>query len=313
MKITTPKTDPKDKERPPNPILAEQERSEATGHDPNYHQTEANDLILPWFKTRSKWITWVPQLLTLVVICFQAYFVWQSNQITRDALAENTRQFSASLEQMRQQTTAAQNAAEAAQESATAASRSIEAARRQVSATEEQTNTAIDALRLDQRAWLGYENYGVQARESDASRWENREPKKGEQFRVRLFIQNVGRTPALNVRFMSARPTMIRVGATPDEPQEWSITRNNFVVFPNHDGLSQNTRSFSMSNQQFSMYSSRSREVFFWARLSYCDTTDKRHWTQIGVARLFEAREFSIRASSTSPDPGEVDHPDCQN
>ena len=43
-------------------------------------------------------------------------------------------------------------------------------------------NAARKAARLKQRPWLGYYDYGIQARESTADRWEYREPKMGEQF-----------------------------------------------------------------------------------------------------------------------------------
>ena len=68
-----------------------------------------------------------------------------------------------------------------------------------------------------------------------------------------------------------------------------------------------------MSDQQFPEYSNVAKEVFFWAKLYYCDITGRRHWTQAGVAHIFGSPAFSIRSSSVSPDPGEADHPDCQN
>ena len=247
-------------------------------------------------------------------IFYQAYFIGQSNKLTRQALSENATQFNSILQEIKEQTVAAQTAAAAAQAAATAASRSAEAAGRQVSATEEQTNTAIEALRLDQRAWLGYERYVIQARANDAPEWKEREPRAGDLLRGRLYIHNVGKTPARNVRFMSTPPIWIRAGESPSEPkeEEWSVADGTFVVFPNDDGLSQSTRPLPVPDQIFSAYSNGTIHVFFWARLSYCDTTGRHHWTQIGVAHLSGAQEFSIRASSTSPDPGETNHPDCQ-
>ena len=289
-------------------------------HEDHKTDSRSKDIERPsdttFVKQQLRRINWVVCLsfLVLVVTLYQAYLSRQSNKITRDALTENKKQFSDTLQEMREQTIVAKNATEAAQEAATAASGSAAAAGRQVSATEEQTNTAIDALRLDQRAWLGYERYTIEARANDTSRWEKREPKTGEQFRGRLYIQNIGKTPALNVRFMSAPPILIPAGGIPSQPEEekWSIAGGEFVVFPNDDGLSQNTRPRNMPSQVFPAYSNRAREIFFWARLYYCDTTGRRHWTQIGVAHLFEAGTFSIRSSSVSPDPGEADHPDCQ-
>ena len=262
-------------------------------------------------------------LFLVVVTILYTYYAKQQARltgeglgVTREALAENTRQFSATLQEMKEQTVAAQIASDAAEKAAAAASISTESASRQVVVMKEQTNAAIDAMRLDQRAWLGYHRYVVQAREGLTSKWEGREPKAGEQFRVRFFIHNVGKTPALNVRPMVIKPMIIPIGVIPNEPEEWpvsSVRSVRSVIFPNDDGLSHNTRPLTMSDQQFSAYSSTTMEVFFWAKIYYCDITGRRHWTQTGVAHSFRSNDFSIRSSTVRPDPGEADHPDCQN
>ena len=210
---------------------------------------------------------------------------------------------------------AAEKAANAAIAAASATERQGEIAGQQMEIAKQQIGDARDALRLDQRAWLGYERYVIQARANNTSGWEAREPRAGEQFSGRFYIQNVGKTPARNVRFMSVPPILTRVGEIPAEPEEeeWSKAYGTFVVFPNDEDLSQSTRFLLIPDQEFSMYSSRSIQAFFWAKLFYCDTIGRRHWTQTGVVHLFEAREFLIAASSVSPDPGESNHPDCQN
>ena len=91
----------------------------------------------------------------------------------------------------------------------------------------------------------------------------------------------------------------------PSEPkeEEWSVADGIFVVFPNDDGLSQNTRPLLVSNPIFSEYSNGTIQVFFWARLSYCDTAGRHHWSQVGVAHSFEAVDFYIGSNSVSQDP----------
>ena len=266
------------------------------------------------------WIMAIASILLVFVTFFYTYYAGQQTQLTsegldltRDALTKNTEQFSSTLGEMQKQTAAAQTASDAARESAAAASRSAASAGKQVVAMKEQTNAAMEAIRLDQRAWLGYHTYVVQARENFTSTWKNREPKEGEQFRVRFLIQNVGKTPAFNVQLMAIEPKIIPIGNIPNEPEKWSGTPKRFVVFPNDDGLSHNTRPLSMTDQQFSAYSNARREIFFWAKLYYCDISGRRHWAQTGVAHIIRSPTFSIRSSSVSPDPGEADHPDCQN
>ena len=266
------------------------------------------------------WIMAVASILLVLVTLFYTDYARQQIHLTREGLDatratldENTRQFSATLEEMKEQTRAAQTASDAAKKSAEAASRSAESVGRQVVAMKKQTNAAMDAIRLDQRAWLGYHKYVVQARETPASTWNNREPKEGEEFRVRFFIQNVGKTPALNVRPMVIEPKIVHIGDIPNDPEEWTSGSGSSVIFPNDDSLSHNTKSLKLSGQQFSAYSNTTMEVFFWAKIYYCDVTGRRHWTQTGVAHIFLSTDFSIRSSSVSPDPGEASHPDCQN
>ena len=167
-----------------------------------------------------------------------------------------------------------------------------------------------------------YRNVGyvILARANSTSGWERREPDVGEQFSGLFSIQNVGKTPALNVRFLSATPIVNTVGEVPDDEPKWSqpqIDETN-VVFPSDEDLIQRVGIHyeGMSEQEFLEYSNRSKQIFFWARLYYCDVIGRRHWTQIGAVRLFDpdrASGFRIAASSVSPDPGEPNHEDCQN
>lgn len=254
------------------------------------------------------------------VTFFYTYYAWDQTRLTREGLEvtrktldRNSEQFSDTLREMKEQTAAAQTAATAAEAAAEAASSSADSAGRQIVAMKEQTNAAMNAMRLDQRAWLGYHKYKVQARENSTSAWTDREPKAGEQFRVRFFIHNVGKTPAFNVQPMLIEPKIIPMGNTPKEPENWSGGTRRFVIFPNDDGLSHNTGPLKLSEKQFSVYSNATQEVFFWAKLYYCDITGRRHWTQTGVAHTFGSPDFSMRSSSVSPDPGEANHPDCQN
>ena len=281
---------------------------------------------------QERWPNWImacASILLVLVTVFYTYYAKQQIHLTRegldatrDALAENTRQFDATLQEIKEQTVAAQIAAAASEESSRATTAVANETKRQVAIAHEQMEIAKqqiadarDALRLDQRAWLGYEHYVIEARENDALEWKKREPRAGDLLRGRLYFQNIGKTPARNVRFMNAPPIWIRAGEISSEPkeEEWSVADGIVVVFPNDDGLSQNTSPLPVPNQIFSAYSNGTRQVFFWARLSYCDTAGRHHWSQVGVAHSFEAGNFEIQSSSVSPDPGEANHPNCQN
>ena len=301
-------------ERTADSTSVKKQRREIAYDDPDTHQKGANQSKgIVWLIQRINWVSSSSILIAAITACF----LWYSNQLTRQSLTENASQFRGTLQEMREQTAAAQDAAGAARDSATAASKSAEAASRQVAAAQEQIDVDIDALRLDQRPWLGYRRHAIESKANDTSKWEERDPQSGEHFRVRLFVQNVGKTPALNVRLMRTQPVLIREGARPNEPkkEQWQMVPGKYVVFPNDRRLSHVTSTIRMPSNAFSTYSNRKGELFFWARLEYCDTTGQHHWTQMGLARHFQApaSEFRLRASSVSPDPGEANHPGCRN
>ena len=54
---------------------------------------------------------------------------------------------------------------------------------------------ARDAVRLEQRAWLGYRKITLAARRGTDGSWEDREPLEGDYGRIRLFVGNTGKTP----------------------------------------------------------------------------------------------------------------------
>ena len=221
-----------------------------------------------------------------------------------------------SVTEARRSANAAEKSANAAIEAASATNTQVEIALQQMEIAKQQIDDARDALRLDQRPWLFYGDLGIESRANNTSPWqENIEPRAGEQFRIHLHVVNTGKTPALNVRFSSTTPILIRVGERPSETGqgEWSPVGEGFVVSPNDAGAYQIIGARHMSKEDFSAYSNREKEVFFWAKLRYCDPNGWHHWTQIGIARLYDSREFTFRASSVSPNPGEANHPDCQN
>ena len=168
----------------------------------------------------------VASIFLVLVTFFYTNYARQQTHLTREGLDatratlnENTRQFSATLQEMKEQTVAAKTAAAASKEAASAMTKSVNATERQIEMAGQQMEVmkgqiddARDALRLDQRAWLGYHKYVVQARANDTATWTNREPKTGEQFRVRFFIHNVGKTPAFKVRLMIIKPMIIPIG-----------------------------------------------------------------------------------------------------
>ena len=108
------------------------------------------------------WIMAVASILLVLVTFFYTDYARQQTHLTREGLDatratlnENTKQFSATLEEMKEQTRAAQTASDAAKKAATAASRSAESAGRQIAVMKEQTNAAMDAMRFGPESLVG--------------------------------------------------------------------------------------------------------------------------------------------------------------
>ena len=183
--------------------------------------------------------------------------------------------------------------------------------RDQVKLTREMFGATRDAMRLEQRPWLGYHRYEIQARKDFVASWEDRGPEEGEEFRIRLFIQNVGQTPAVNVQLMSSGPEIVEVGEIPKEPvlDLSHINDSRQVIFPDVKGLVHDLGPFILLGQEYFVLG---KELFFWARLSYCDITGGGHWTQIGISYALGTDGLVIRWSRVSLDSSESNHPDCK-
>ena len=128
----------------------------------------------------------IVEVLTLIVISLGVLAAYSTLKSINESVKEAGRSADA-----------AEKAAIAATSAASATERQVEIAGQQMEIAKQQIGDARDALRLDQRAWLGYERYVIQARANNTSGWEEREPRAGEQFSGRFYFQNVGRTPAL--------------------------------------------------------------------------------------------------------------------
>ena len=181
--------------------------------------------------------------------------------------------------------------------------------------THRQNQLTSDALALEQRAWLGFRNYAIQARVNPASPWQAREPTEGEECRVRFFIHNTGNTPALNVRLMRIKAVLVPRRTVPSEPDTWvdgTSTSTGSVLLPDNDSIGQEIKIRPMSKQEFSDYASFRTEVFFWKRLYYCDVTGRLHWIQAGVSHAYRQDSFAIRSTSLGTEPGGANHPECE-
>lgn len=173
-------------------------------------------------------------------------------------------------------------------------------------------DTTTEAIRLEQRPWVGYYGYAIEARENPNAVWVKREPESGEEFRVSFSIKNVGQTPALNLRLESVIGVFVRNhGYSPTN--EWYVGTSRNVVFPKGEGFRQYSGVARLIGQDFLEYSTFKKDLYFWARLYYCDGAGRRHWTKTVVSHEFASGSYSIISSSVGTEPGEANHPDCQN
>ena len=174
---------------------------------------------------------------------------------------------------------------------------------------------ARDAVRLEQRAWLGYRMIALASRRETDGSWEDREPNEGDYARIRLFVGNTGKTPATNVRSLHQTPILLRDGVElePPEPSEseWETGDSDNVVVPGTEGRFQDVQ-FRLNRQV--RYVSGTHVLFVWVRLEYCDVAHRTHWTQAGVMHRYgePLDEFWTLSQSISPsDSREPDYERC--
>lgn len=178
------------------------------------------------------------------------------------------------------------------------------------------TTDMLATMQADQRPWVGYHRFVIQARESSLSPWVDREPMEGDEFRVRLFVRNSGKSPALNVRPFEVLMAACPIGKLPEnEPgiEEPSPNLFQFVLFPGAERTSQNSVAFRFTGQQFSEYYRSEIELFWWTSIHYCDSAGRLHWTDVQVSRTFGSGidEFILRSMDEGSSPSEGAHPSC--
>ena len=193
----------------------------------------------------------------------------------------------------------------------------IESSRQQMNLMVRQIEDARDALWLQQRPWLGYVGFTLEARADNDEPWGERAPQDGDEVRVRMRILNSGRTPATIIPVNSGDSKLAPVNTIAPPPTEWrpvSETQGRVVVLPGVEGRRQYTRPFRLSGEHFRRYSADTHWLFLWARMNYCDAAQRHHWVQVAIAHRSRnpPNLFDTPSVSISPDPGEPDHPDCQ-
>ena len=172
---------------------------------------------------------------------------------------------------------------------------------------------ARDAVRLEQRAWLGYRKITLAARRETDGSWEDREPVQGDYGRIRLFVGNTGKTPATNVRFLHQTPMLLGGGTQlePPEPSEseWETNYREHIVVPGTERRFQDVQ-FRLNRQ--ARYVNGTHVLFVWVRIEYCDVAHRTHWTQAGVMHRYGEPRDVFWTLSQSISPSSSDEPDYE-
>ncbi len=124
-------------------------------------------------------------------------------------------------------------------------------------------------LRLDQRAWLTSSRFRLIA-----------EPEAGKPIHVDYFIQNSGKTPALDYY---SQPVLFLASGMPgmqkfEEPKTF-VSRS--IVPPGSAGTASATLPIMLAELELSHYRSRADHLFIHAILRYRDIFGRVHWTTV--------------------------------
>ena len=166
----------------------------------------------------------------------------------------------------------------------------IASSQRQMDLTLQQIQDERDALWLEQRAWVNHRAFQLEVRDEDGN-WSAGEIEDGQEFRIRIFFENVGETPATDVWFAShLLPRLLPVGDDP--PEGWDGAPRDerstgAIIMPGQGQTEELSRTHegTMDDRGFAQYSGGTHGLFFWSEVTYCDLAGRFHWARVGVMR----------------------------
>ena len=113
---------------------------------------------------------------------------------------------------------AAEGALGAARDSVEAQNSLIEYSQRQMDLTLQQIEDARNALWLEQRAWVNHRAFQLQVRDEDGG-WSAGDIEEGSEFRIQMFFENVGETPATHTWFNTHSVGLLPIDG--ESPEGW--------------------------------------------------------------------------------------------
>ena len=174
---------------------------------------------------------------------------------------------------------------------------------------------ARDAVRLEQRAWLGYREItlAVAAQPMDRGKTENLCRVTTAESGCSLRIQGKHRPPTVDSCTKHPCCFAIVPSWNPQNPQNRSgrpVTQKHVVV----PGTEERFHDVQFRLNRQARYVNGTHVLFVWVRMEYCDVAHRPHWTQAGVMHHYgEPRDdFWTLSQSISPaDSGEPDYERC--
>jgi len=161
---------------------------------------------------------------------------------------QQVRTMNDTLEEIRKQTGSSEQAAKAAKSGA---------------------DTASDTLRLDQRAWLTIYKFELPS-----------EPRMGTPIQIGFFIQNTGRTPALDEYTETLVVSSVTEPKPPSTFKSALHFRNN-IITPGTNNTRSTSETWIPSGAGMAAYINKTAKIYIHARINYTDIFEVQHWTSV--------------------------------
>ena len=275
------------------------------GKEGHTHEQEADQAVaggeeFSRFERHQRCINWASLVLNAVAAVVVLAGVYVANKTLRS--------INESVVEAGRSAAAAEGALEVSMANMRVQNGLFESSRRQMDLMLQQIEDARDALWLQQRAWVNHRGFVLQVREENGD-WSAREIKKGDEFRIRCFFENVGVTPATNILFRTRSRLSLIDGESPAWREGTPDDEDQVAAAAIMSGqgraleLSRTHGVMKMNAREFEQYSSQTHGVFIWSKVSYCDLAGRFHWARVGIMRHYgrPPDEFDMRVHELSP------------
>jgi hypothetical protein len=254
-----PDTDP----QPPIPVVKPHNRgvlSKANSHRSHKDKEPTEKRIREWLQ--------ITVNVILVVVGILAVHIYGGQlEVMRGQLGEIVRQYPEIQKQAKAATDAVNQATIESASTKASTAKQIDILQQQARAAQQSLKTARDSFRLDERPWIFVNRFEMPS-----------EPQVGQDFKVKVFVVNTGKTPAFRVMTLS-QINMQFVEPSPPDFANRPAPKGIGTIVPGKLDYNYETEPFSITPVLLQYYDMRSTHIYVFGKFYYLDAFGFQHWT----------------------------------